>query len=86
MNSKAIIQSTLVALVATIVVGAAATAVAADKLEKCYRNIKAATSDCQTSTHACAGQSANDSDAVTWVYVRKGPCEKIAGGSLGPKG
>ena len=86
MNGKALIQSTLAALVATMAVGATTTAVAADKPEKCFGIVKAAKNDCQTSTHACAGQSAKDGDAMSWIYVPKGTCEKIVGGNLGPKG
>jgi uncharacterized membrane protein len=86
MNSKAIIQSTLAALVATAAFGATTTAVAADKPEKCFGIVKAAKNDCQTSSHACAGQAGRDNDPMSWIYVPKGTCEKIVGGSLKPKG
>jgi uncharacterized membrane protein len=86
MNSKAILQSTLAALVATAALGTAQSAAAADRPEKCYGIVKAAKNDCQTSTHACSGQSQKDADPMSWIYVPKGTCEKIVGGSLKPKG
>jgi len=85
MNSKAILQSSLAALVATAALGATTAAVAADKPEKCYGIVKAEKNDCQTSTHACSGHSQKDGDPMSWIYLPKGTCEKIVGGSLSPK-
>ena len=53
--------------------------------EKCYGIVKAGKNDCQTSAHACAGQAKKDGQGDSWVYVPKGTCEKIVGGSLQPK-
>jgi len=77
---------TLAALVATAALGAATSAVAGEKPEKCYGIVKATKNDCQTSTHACAGQSQKDADPMAWIHVPKGTCEKIVGGNLKPKG
>lgn len=50
--------------------------------EKCYGVAKAGQNDCGTSSHSCAGQAAADADKSEWVYVPKGLCAKLAGGSL----
>lgn len=50
--------------------------------EKCYGVVKAGKNDCQTSTHACAGTATSDGQGDAWVYLPKGSCEKIVGGSL----
>ncbi len=50
--------------------------------EKCFGIAKAGKNDCQTSASACAGTSKKDRQADAWIYVPKGTCEKIVGGSL----
>jgi uncharacterized membrane protein len=57
--------------------------VAAD-MEKCYGVVKAGKNDCQTATSSCAGTSTADSQADAWVFLPKGSCEKIVGGSVTP--
>ena len=47
---------------------------------------KAGQNDCQTSSHACAGQNKSDGEPDSWIYLPQGTCEKIVGGSLKPKG
>jgi Predicted integral membrane protein (DUF2282). len=42
--------------------------------------------DCQTAVSACAGSSKQDGNPSAFIYVPKGACEKIVGGSLTPKG
>jgi uncharacterized membrane protein len=59
-------------------------AAAADS-EKCFGVVKAGKNDCQTNTSACAGTSTSDHQGDAWVYVPKGLCEKIVGGSLESK-
>jgi uncharacterized membrane protein len=54
--------------------------------EKCYGIAAAGKNDCQTATHSCAGTAAADNQPDAWIYVPTGTCEKIAGGSLEPKG
>ena len=55
------------------------------KAEKCYGIAKAGKNDCQTATHSCAGTATADATPDSWIYVPKGTCDKIAGGSLEPK-
>lgn len=50
--------------------------------EKCYGVSKAAKNDCSTSTSVCAGSAKADSQKDAWIYVPKGTCEKLAGGTL----
>lgn len=67
---------------------AAGTASADDKKgkkEKCYGVVAKGMNDCATSSHTCAGQSAQDSHPEEWVYVPAGMCERLAGGSKEPK-
>jgi uncharacterized membrane protein len=59
-------------------------AVAAD-MEKCYGVVKAGKNDCQTATSSCAGTSTKDAQGDAWVFLPKGSCEKVVGGSLEPK-
>lgn len=53
--------------------------------EKCFGVAKAGKNDCQTATGACAGTAKIDNQADAWIYVPKGVCEKVAGGSLEAK-
>jgi len=55
------------------------------ELERCFGIAKAAKNDCSTATTACPGTSKVDNQPDAWMYVPKGTCEKIAGGSLKPK-
>lgn len=52
--------------------------------EKCAGIAKAGMNDCGSldGKHACAGQSAADSDPTEWVYVPEGTCTKIVGGTV----
>ena len=50
--------------------------------EKCYGIAKAAKNDCAAGAHSCAGQATKDMDKTSFVYLPKGACAKIAGGSL----
>ena len=49
--------------------------------EKCYGIAKAAKNDCAAGAHSCAGQSTMNMDKTSFVYLPKGACAKIAGGS-----
>ncbi|MGQ0657553.1 MAG: BufA1 family periplasmic bufferin-type metallophore [Chromatiales bacterium] len=84
MHTKRVVNSALLSLLA---LGIADFAVAADKpeAEKCFGIVKAGSNDCQTATSACAGQSTTDAQSDAWIYVPKGTCEKIVGGSLQAK-
>jgi uncharacterized membrane protein len=50
--------------------------------EKCYGVAKAGKNDCAAGAHSCAGQSNKSFDKTAYVYLPKGACEKLAGGSL----
>jgi uncharacterized membrane protein len=52
--------------------------------EKCYGVAKASKNDCAAGIHSCAGQSTKSFDKTSYVYLPKGACEKLAGGSLTP--
>jgi uncharacterized membrane protein len=51
--------------------------------EKCFGIAKAGMNDCagKGAPHACAGQATMDRDKVDFVYLPKGTCGKISGGS-----
>jgi len=53
--------------------------------EKCFGVAKAGKNDCQTANSSCAGTSKRDNQGDAWLYMPKGACEKIVGGSLQPK-
>lgn len=55
------------------------------KTEKCYGIAAAGQNDCQTATHACAGEAKTAAAGDSWIYVPAGTCLKISGGSLAPK-
>ncbi len=88
-NTSAVINSNsaLAAVVALGSLGLANDALAQEKKqgEKCYGVAKAGKNDCQTATSACAGSAKQDGDPTAFIYVPKGTCEKIAGGSLTPQ-
>ncbi len=76
------------AIAGLLTAGAIGTATAAPPLvfcaehEKCYGVNKAGKNDCSTSTSACAGTARQDNQKDAWVYVPKGTCAKLTGGSL----
>ena len=53
--------------------------------EKCYGIAKAGKNDCQTANSSCAGTSRRNNQGDAWVYLPKGSCDKVVGGSLQPK-
>ena len=53
--------------------------------EKCYGVSKAGKNDCQTANTSCAGTSKKDNQGDAWIYMPKGSCDKIVGGSLQAK-
>ncbi len=90
MNSKTIVHSAIASVLTLGLLTAAGQASAAEEdkgkgAEKCYGVVKAGKNDCQTSTHACAGQASKDAQGDSWIYVPKGTCEKIVGGSAKAK-
>ncbi|MBS0358739.1 MAG: DUF2282 domain-containing protein [Proteobacteria bacterium] len=73
------------ALASVVAVGLSGQAVAgSNSMEKCYGIAKKGKNDCATSTMACSGQSSKNSEADAWIYLPKGTCDKIVGGSTKP--
>jgi uncharacterized membrane protein len=88
-NTKTVVNSALAGVLALGVLGLSQQGAAAEKRpegEKCYGIAKASKNDCQTAASACAGSSKQDGNPNAFIYVPKGTCGKIVGGSLQPKG
>ena len=84
MNSKTILAAatlmgTLVAAATTASAGPVAQPMGS---EKCYGVAAAAKNDCAAGIHSCAGQSTKNFDKSSFVFLEKGACSKLAGGSL----
>lgn len=81
-REQALMRNTLAGFIAIGLAAASSAALAAKgDTEKCAGVVKAGKNDCGTSKHACAGQSKADG-GEEWVYVPKGACEKIVGGTV----
>ena len=50
--------------------------------QKCAGVVKAGQNDCGANGHSCAGQAKRDNDPKEWVYLPKGTCSKIVGGTV----
>ncbi len=50
--------------------------------EKCYGIAKAGMNDCQTAGHSCSGSAVKDNQADAFIFLPKGLCTRIVGGSL----
>ena len=83
MNSKQLITAAIVGM-ATIAGNAQAVPDAPTEWEKCAGIAKAGMNDCGAldGSHGCAGQAKTDNMDTEWVYVPKGTCAKITGGSV----
>lgn len=83
-SSEVLIRSALASVLAVGIAGLATTAsqAAAPAVEKCAGIAKAGKNDCGTSRTSCAGSIKTDRDAEAWIFVPKGTCEKIAGGTV----
>ena len=88
MNTKFLIASAIAAAVAipaaTLTTTKANAAAPSFVAEKCYGIALKGLNDCKTTTHSCAGSASMDRDPASWLFVPKGECGKIAGGSLTP--
>ena len=62
----------------------AAQAAKPPEMVKCYGIVKAGKNDCGTKSHSCAAQAKQDNAPDSWIFVPKGTCEKITGGSTTP--
>lgn len=54
------------------------------RYEKCYGVAMAGRNDCFFAANSCAGTSRVDRDPGAWIYVPKGSCDRIVGGTLEP--
>jgi uncharacterized membrane protein len=81
-QTELVIRSAVATLLAVGLTAAGTNALAAKgDMEKCAGIAKAGKNDCGTSKHSCAGQAKSDG-GEEWVYVPKGTCEKIVGGTV----
>ena len=49
--------------------------------EKCYGISRAGLNDCFTAKNSCAGTTTRDNEPQAWIYVPKGTCSRIVGGT-----
>ena len=81
-QSDLVIRSAIATLLAAgLTAGGTSSLAAKNDMEKCAGIAKAGKNDCGTSKHSCAGQAKADG-GEEWVYVPKGTCEKIVGGTV----
>lgn len=87
-NPNAVLSTAITSLLTLGTLTLATSTYAAEALvvckeqERCYGVSKASKNDCSTSSSACAGTAKQDYQKDAWVYLPKGSCEKLAGGSL----
>lgn len=88
-NLDKIIKSAITSVLSLTVIGNLVnptTAIAAEaKTEKCYGIVKAGMNDCPTVNGSCAGSATKDAQPDAFIFLPKGACNKIVGGSLTPK-
>jgi len=72
------------ALISSVALGSSAGA-ETPPVEKCFGIAKSGKNDCQTALSSCSGTAKEDRQPDAWIYVPKGTCDKISGGSLTPK-
>ena len=83
-------QSVLTAAVSALIASAALAQVHPEKptyqFEKCYGVARAGLNDCFTPKNSCAGTTTKDNEPQAWIYVPKGTCARIVGGTtVAPK-
>jgi uncharacterized membrane protein len=88
MNRNTATHATLTSALAALFVSAASGQTHPEKptydYEKCYGVAAAGKNDCFTSKNSCTGTTEVDRESQAWIYLPKGTCEKITGGSLKP--
>lgn len=83
MKSSTLIASSAIASLLALGLTASGEALAQKGAnEKCSGIVKASKNDCGTSTASCAGTSKADNDKEAWIYLPKGACERITGGTV----
>src|SRR5258708_29948698 len=83
-NTGPLIASALAALIATSVNAQVHPEKPTYKYEKCFGVAKAGQNDCFTAKHSCAGTATQDYEPDSWMYVPRGTCVNVRGGSLAP--
>lgn len=82
------LQFLLGASLATLLAGTASGQVHPEKptwkYEKCYGVARAGMNDCFFAANSCAGTASADNLPEAWIYVPRGTCRKITGGSTEP--
>ncbi len=84
-NSKVLLRAAVTTVLAMGIGSMASAAHAADDHsgdEQCAGVIKAGKNDCSTSMNDCHGHVESDANAMAWIYVPKGTCDKILGAHL----
>ena len=79
------IKSAIASILTLTAAGALMTSVHAaeeQKTEKCYGIVKAGMNDCATAAQSCAGSATKDNQSDAYLFLPKGACNKIVGGSL----
>ncbi len=71
-----------ISLAITALTAAPALASEQEDKERCYGVAKKGQNDCGTKSHSCHGHSKLDGQKDEWMYVPRGLCRKLAGGSL----
>jgi len=79
MSNFNLLRTAMASLLALGASTVATAALADHHQEQCAGVIKAGKNDCATSTNACHGHVANDSNPEAWIYLPAGTCEKIVG-------
>lgn len=86
MSNKVLVNGAIAAAITLAAVTSIDVEAKGKKLEKCYGVAKAGQNDCKAGPGtSCAGSSTKDAQKDAWMFVAKGSCEKIVGGSLKPK-
>lgn len=86
MSNKVLVNGAIAAAITLAAVTSIDVEAKGKKLEKCYGIAKAGQNDCKAGPGtSCAGSSTKDAQKDAWMFVAKGSCEKIVGGSLKPK-
>jgi len=81
-KNNAMLKAVLTGAIALTATAISSSAFAADEHagdEQCAGVVKAGKNDCATATNACHGHVEVNSDAMAWIYVPKGTCERIVG-------
>ena len=86
MNMNIMINSAAAAAIALALATSQGALAAKPAMEKCYGVAKAGKNDCAAGPGtSCAGTSTTDGQGNAWMFLPKGTCTKIVGGSLTPK-